>query len=106
VHGVFLLYWKHEKVWLHPEYSAKFVIEFVGALALRATGKEFAWLRLHVPAEHELVLAATTKWTGFPIQVSTNGPNLSNLFVHRSLLQEMMPMSHAIECDIGVMTDL
>ena len=75
----------------------------MGALALRATGKEFAWLQLHAPTEYELVLAATAKWTGFSVQVSTNGSNLSNLFVHRSLLQEMMPMSRAIECDIGVM---
>jgi hypothetical protein len=76
---------------------AKFVIEFVRSLALGAAGEEFAWLRLHVAAEHELVFASTTEWTGFPIQVPTYGPNLSNLFVHRSLLQEMMPMSRAIE---------
>lgn len=78
----------------------------MGALALRATGKEFAWLRLQAPAEYELVFASTAGWTGFPIQVSTNRPDFSHLFVHRSLLQEMMPMSHAIECDIGVMEDL
>jgi len=77
----------------------------MGTLALRATGEEFAWLRLHAPAEHELIFASTTKWTGVPIQVSTNGPNLPNLFVHRSLLQEMMPLSRAIECDIGEMLD-
>ena len=102
---MFLLCRGDEKVWLHPEYSAKFVIELVGALTLRATGEEFAWLRLHAPAEHKLVFASTTKWTGVPIQVSTYGPNLSNLFVHRSLLQEMMPMSRAIECDIGEIQD-
>ncbi len=67
------------------------------ALALTAAGEEFTWLWLRVPAEYELIFASTTKWTGFPLQVSTNGPNLSNLFVHRSLLQEMMPMSCAIE---------
>lgn len=105
MHRVFLLCSGDEKVWLHPEYSAKFVIEFVGTLTLRATGEEFAWLRLHASAEHELVFASTTKWTGIPIQVSTYGPNLSNLFVHRSLLQEVMPMSHAIECDIGEIQD-
>lgn len=103
---MFLLCRGDEKVWSHPEYSAKFVIEFVGTLALRATGEEFAWLRLHAPAEDELVFASTAKWTGVPIQVSTYSSNLSNLFVHRSLLQEMMPTSRAIECDIGVMTDL
>lgn len=102
MHRVFLLCSGDEKVWLHPEYSAKFVIEFVGTLALRATGEEFARLRLHASAEHELVFASTTKWTGIPIQLSTNGPDLPDLFVHRSLLQEVMPVEARCACDIAI----
>lgn len=73
---------------------------------MRAASEEFASLRLHVPAEDELVLAASANRAGFAIQVSANGPDFSKLFVHRSFLQEVMPMSRAVECDIGVMRNL
>jgi len=36
--------------------------------------------------------------TGFAVKLSTNGPDLPDLFVHRSLLQEMVPV-RAVEYD-------
>jgi len=35
---------------------------------------------------------ASAEWTGFAVELPTNGPDLSDLFVHRTLLQEMMPV--------------
>ena len=35
---------------------------------------------------------ASAEWTGFAVELPTNGSDLSDLFVHRSLLQEMVPV--------------
>ena len=35
---------------------------------------------------------ASAEGTGFAVKLPTNGPDLPDLFVHRSLLQEMVPV--------------
>lgn len=35
---------------------------------------------------------ASAERTGFAVKLPTNGPDLPDLFVHRSLLQEMVPV--------------
>jgi hypothetical protein len=35
---------------------------------------------------------ASAEGTGFAVKLPTNGPDLPDLFVHRSLLQEMAPV--------------
>jgi hypothetical protein len=67
----------------------------MGALALRATGEESAGFRLDVSANNQLIGMASAKLAGFAVQFPTNGSDLSNLSVHRSLLQKVMPMSRA-----------
>lgn len=65
------------------------------ALALRAAGEELAGFRLDVPSNNQLIGLASAGLAGFAVQFPANGSDLSNLFVHRSLLQEVTPMSRA-----------
>jgi hypothetical protein len=44
---------------------------------------------------------ASAEGTGFAVKFPTNGSDFPDLFVHRSLLQEMMPMRRAVERDIA-----
>lgn len=68
---------------------------------MRAAGEEFASLWLHVPAKHELILVTSAGGTGFAVKLPTNGPDLPDLFVHRSLPFEVTVMMRTIECNIG-----
>jgi hypothetical protein len=82
VHRVFLLVMKMRDDFSHPEHLTKVLIESARALALHTTGEEFACLCLCVPAKHELILVTFAEGTGFAVQCPTNGPDLSDLFVH------------------------
>ena len=72
---------------LHPEYLTEVFIKSARTLALRTAGEESASVWLRVSAKHELILMASAEGTGFTVEISTNGPDLPNLFVHRFLLQ-------------------
>lgn len=91
VHHVILLCSDDQGVLLHPEYSAKVFIDCARTLTLRTAGEEPASLRLHVPAKHDLILMTSAEGTGFAVELPTDGPDLPDLFVHQSLLQEINP---------------
>jgi hypothetical protein len=82
---------------LHPEYLTEVFIEPARTLALRTAGEESASFRLHVSTKNQLILMASAEGTGFTVKFTTNGPDLpDHLFVHRSLLQEMMPLRRVL----------
>jgi hypothetical protein len=82
VHRIFLLVMKMRDDFSHPEHLTEVLIEGARTLALHATGEEFACLDLCVPAKHELIFVTFAEGTGFAGQCPTNGPDLSDLFVH------------------------
>jgi hypothetical protein len=92
VHCIFLLEMKMRDDFSHPEHLTEVLIEGARALALHATGEEFACLCLCVPAKHERILVTFAEGTGLAVQCPTNGPDLSDLFVHRSPLPQYEAM--------------
>lgn len=44
---------------------------------------------------------ASARGTGFAVDLSTNGPDLPDLFVHRFALPKIILIRRALKCDIG-----
>jgi hypothetical protein len=67
----------------HPKDSSKILIESARTLALSAASKQGAGLGCHIAPKDQLVLVASTDWTGLAAQFPPNRSDLANLFLHR-----------------------
>ena len=67
---------------LHPENLPEVLIDPSGMLTLGASCKELGVFRCERRTEDYLVSVPTARRAGFPADLSTNGSDLADLFLH------------------------
>ena len=70
---------------LHPQDAAEVLVDFSGALTLRASRKEFSNLRPLIASQHQLIRSAAAAGAGFAAYISANGPDSAFLFLHADI---------------------
>lgn len=75
------------KIFLHPEYSSEVFIKSAGTLTLGTVRGEFTGLMLHVLSKYELIRMTSTEGAGTAVDLSANGPDFPDLFMHCLILQ-------------------
>ncbi len=69
---------------LHPKNAAKLCVNFLGPLALAASGVEAFSAGARMGPEHELVLLSSAEGAGFPMKFAAHRSDFSDLFMHRA----------------------